>query len=129
MNTSFEDLTDQEQLFLEILFNEETNPFFDPEFAKQEAGYPASVSSQRLMRRLKSVMQEDVQSYLLGKAPLAAKVITNILKDENPSPSMDKLISAASQVLDRAGITKKDKQEIEIKAPEGIIILPPLNNT
>lgn len=125
---TFDELSNQELLFLEILFDESFNPYCDPEIAKQGAGYPDHVSAKTLMRKLKSVMQEDVQGYLLTKAPLAAKVLTDILRDGNPSPAVDKLISAATQILDRSGVTKKDKQEVEIKVPDGILILPALNS-
>jgi hypothetical protein len=125
---TFEDLTEQELLFLELLFDEDLNPWCDPEVARDGAGYPKTVSAKQLMRKLKPLMQEDTQSYLLTKAPLAAKILTDVLKSDNPSPSVDKLISAATQVLDRAGITKKDKQEVEVKVPDGILILPALNS-
>lgn len=129
MQVNFEDLTDQEILFIELLFNEQANPEMDAEFAKREAGYPESVSVQKLLRKLKPALQDDTQNYLLSKAPLAARALTKVLNMDNPSPAADKVLSAAAQILDRAGISKKEKQEVEIKVPEGIVILPALNQT
>lgn len=122
------ELTEQEELFIQLLFDEEINPDNDPEVALELAGYPKGTSYIRLLRDIKSTIQDDVQNYFLAKSAMAAKQLTRIAGGQLQSPFADKLISACTQVLDRAGVTKKDRQELEIKAPEGIVILPPLNS-
>ena len=120
------DLTPQEELFIDALFDTELNPDNDPDIAKQVAGYPASMSAVKVLRTIKGRLQDDVQSYFLSRAPLAARKVTELMKQDNPAPGSEKILAAAVQVLDRAGVTKKDKQEIEVTLPIGVIPLPPI---
>lgn len=120
------DLTPQEELFIDALFDTELNPDNDPDIAKQVAGYPASMSAVRVLRTIKGRLQDDVQSYFLSRAPLAARKVTELMRQDNPAPGSEKILAAAVQVLDRAGVTKKDKQEIEVTLPIGVIPLPPI---
>lgn len=122
------DLTQQEEVFLEALFDESLNPDGCPEKAKMIAGYKKSDSVIKIIRKIKDTYQDDMQNYFLSSSVKAGKKIVNLLEAKNPPPNSDKVLSAAIQILDRAGVTKKDKQEVEVKVPEGIIVLPALND-
>lgn len=124
--TALSGLSEREKAFLDAVFDPVRNPKNDLNKAKTLAGYPEDVSLVSIIRNIKLCLQEDVQSFLLTKAIRASQVLEEIMNDENPLPGSDKVIQAALQILDRAGITKKDKSEINIKAPDGVVILPPL---
>lgn len=121
------ELTDQQNVFLTALFDETVNPDLDPDIAKLIAGYPESQSSITIIRDINERLVSDVYTLLLGRAPLAAKKIIDIIRDPNPMPGSEKVLAAATQILDRAGVIKKDKSELTVKMPDGVIVLPALN--
>jgi len=57
-------------------------------------------------------------------APKAAVAITGIIDDPTELGNRDKL-TAAKDVLDRAGVVKQEK--IEVNTPSGLFILPSKN--
>lgn len=126
--TNKNELTDKQQLFLDTLFNEELNPDMCPKIARDVAGYVDNVSVTSIISGIKASLQDDMQSFFLSNSPAAAKKIISIMSDKNPSPNSDRVLSAASQILDRAGVSKKDKQEVELKLPDGIVILPAIKD-
>jgi hypothetical protein len=121
------ELTEEEELFIDFLYNEQANPSCDPNVAAELAGLPKGISINRLMRKIKAIIQDDTQNYFLARSAFAAKQVVTIAGMSNPHPMADKVLAACGQILDRAGITKKDRAEVELKMPEGVIILPPLD--
>jgi hypothetical protein len=117
-------LSDQDQLFLDCLFNKELNPSFDPQVAWTLAEYPSSDPLQKVIRRLKNEYQQEVQNYFLSITPFAAAKLNELAVGAKPIPNSDKVHKAATEILDRAGVTKKDKQEIEISTVDNILVLP-----
>lgn len=121
-----EDLTEQQQLFLDAMADEINNPTSDVEVAKEFAGYPPTYSSVKLIRELSKALEEDIRFYLLGRSLFAAKKMFELASDPNPLPGSEKILNASKEILDRAGITKKDKIELETTGPIHVIELPSL---
>jgi hypothetical protein len=120
------DLTPQQELFLEALFDEELNPSSDHTLAKEIAGYPPTTSVRSIMTAIKTSLQDDVQNYFLLNSPRAAKEIVNIMTNDNPIPGSEKVLAAAVQILDRGGVTKPEKQQVEVQHSIGVVLLPAL---
>lgn len=129
VTTNNNDLTEQEQQFLDCLFDEELNPDMDPAIAKRAAGYAKRVPIVKIISGLQGKLQDDIQSYFLSKAPLAARKVVGMLENDNPIPGSERILQAAREVLDRGGVTKKEKAQVEIKMPIGVIPLPALRET
>ena len=121
------DLSDIDRLFLNCLFNADVNPTFDPEVARQLAGY-TDESLQSIIRRLKAEYQNEVQNYFLSLSSFAAGKLKELSSGSIVSVNADKVHKAATEILDRAGISKKDKQEIEFTSTDGVLILPALQS-
>ena len=121
-------LSDQDQLFLDCLFNPEVNPTYDPSVARHLAGF-TDEPLQSIIRRLKAEYQGEVQNYFLSLTPFAANKLKELSTGERAIPNADKIHKAAAEILDRAGVSKKEKQEIEFTTQEGVLILPSLNRS
>lgn len=121
------ELNYQDELFLEYLFDIEQNPAGNPEVAKQLAGFPEDETVAKILRRIKGEYQEEMQNYFLSISPKAATMLFDIAVGKRPVHNAQHVITACKDILDRAGVTKKDRQEIELTLPEGVIILPELN--
>lgn len=123
------DLSQRDEIFLNCLFDAENNPESCLERAREMAGFDKDESVAIILRRIKGDYQNEVQNYFLSMAPAAAKKLQEIAEGSVPILDKDKVTKACIEILDRAGVSKKEKQELEITAPEGVVILPPLNNT
>lgn len=123
------DLNYQDEMFLFYLFDSEVNPDASPEVAKELAGFGKDEPLSKILRRVKADYQNEVQNYFLSLSTYAAAKLYEIAKSETTIYNSEKAMKACLEILDRAGITKKDKQEIEIIMPEGIVILPELNQS
>ena len=124
---NYESLTEQERIFIDALYDPEINPFHDPDIAKKVAGYDSNVSCVSIMRKVKEQVKDDTHNYFVSRSPYAAKLIHDIASSKINVPGQDKLLNAAVQILDRAGIVKKEKQQLEVKASDGIVIIPAIN--
>lgn len=124
--TALSDIQRQE-LFIQTLFDEENNPTQSFEVAKQVAGYPESESITTILGRIKGELQDSMQDYMLSRAPIAINKLLAIIEGKEHIVNSDKVLAACKEILDRAGVSKKDKQEIEVTMPEGVIVLPALN--
>lgn len=120
-------LSPQQEAFLEALFDEENNPGMDPYVAKAAAGYADSTPVRTIMAAIKSTLQDDMQNYFLMHSPRAAKEIINIATDQNPIPGSEKVLAAAVQILDRAGVTKPEKQPAVVQHALGVVLLPAID--
>lgn len=117
------ELTEQEQKFIDALYGEAEG---DPETAKVLAGYPKGTSLRTIVSRLSDDVVREVQSFIAINAWKAHKALSRVI--DNPSGlGSANLVAAANSVLDRAGITKKDKIELPLDTPMAILILPPKN--
>jgi hypothetical protein len=57
-------------------------------------------------------------------SPKAVKKVLDVLDNPHKQGAKTQL-DAAQSILDRAGIAKRERLEVEVKAPSGLVFLPP----
>ena len=106
------ELTEKQKLFLSALFGEANG---EPRTAAEIAGY-APTSYPKVVQGLKDQIIERAK---------AAISMANAIDDDGSIPGANIRMEAAKQVLDRVGLVKKEKIDINAKVAHGIFILPP----
>ena len=112
-------LTEKQQKFLDVLFDEAGGNVV---MAKQLAGYSSNNSTTEIIRSLKEEIMEITQLYMARNAPVAAMSLVSGMVDPTELGMKEKL-SASKDLLDRIGLAKTDK--IQVEAPNGLMVLPP----
>lgn len=118
---SKKELTEQQKKFLDVLFTEAGG---DLVLAKRLAGYSDNYSTSDLRKSLKDDILEATRDYLSITAAKAAVSIGHALTDPTELGLKEKL-SAAKDILDRVGLVKTEK--IQVETSNGIMILPAKN--
>lgn len=113
------ELTNQQKIFLEVLFSEGVDG--DVVEAKRLAGYSDNYATSLLIKSVEEEILEATRGYLSRLGPLAAYSMGKVLRNPTELGVQNK-IKAATDILDRIGITKTEKIDI---AGSGIFILPP----
>jgi|TARA_R110000787_G_scaffold93546_1_gene195837 hypothetical protein len=114
-------LTVNQQKFLDVLFEEAGG---DPVAAIKLAGYSPGTTTSVIVSSLKEEILKSTHEYMARSAPQAAVALISALSDPTQLGIRDKM-SAAREVLDRIGIVKTEKMQVE--ATGGVILLPPKN--
>ena len=114
------ELTEKQKTFLSVLFGEANG---DPSTAAELAGY-APTSDPKVVQGLKDQIIERAETVLAAHSPKAALSIANAIDDDGSIPGASIRMEAAKQILDRVGVIKKDKIDINAKVEHGIFILP-----
>ena len=112
------ELTDQHKKFLEVLFTEAHG---DITTAKNLAGFSRGYSTRLLTNYLKEEIIEATQLYIAMAAPKAAVAMINAIDDPTELGLKEKM-SAAKDLLDRAGLVKTEK--VQVESTGGIMVLP-----
>jgi len=112
-------LSEKQQTFLSVLFEEASGDIIT---AKKLAGYSDSTNTSEIVKGLKEEILEATQMYMASNAPKAAMAMVGGLFDPTELGIRDKL-SAAKELLDRTGIVKTDKVQVEAKG--GVMLMPP----
>lgn len=112
-------LTDKQQKFLDVLPTVQGDIH---EAAKQAGYHPTSVSS--VVRSLRSEMLEAAETILASGATRAASQLVRVLESDAPIPQANARMQAAQTILDRVGLGKKDKLDVNIEGTGGLFILP-----
>lgn len=110
-------LTDQQKLFLEVLFDEANG---DVVLAKKLASYSPTYPTSAIIKTLENEIIEATKSYLSRSGPKAAIGVVSVLDNPTNLGNKDKL-AAAKDILDRIGVSKTEKIDI---TSNGIFILP-----
>jgi|TARA_R110000868_G_scaffold341224_1_gene602055 hypothetical protein len=113
------ELTEKQQKFLSVLFDEAGG---DSGIAKKLAGYAPTYSTRDVVNSLKDEILDATQSYMASNAPKAAMAIVGGLYEPTELGIRDKL-SAAKELLDRTGLVKTEKLQVEAKG--GVMLMPP----
>ena len=113
-------LTEKQKIFLSALFGEANG---EPRAAAEIAGY-APTSYPKVVQGLKDQIIERAETVLAAHSPKAALSIANAIDDDGSIPGASIRMEAAKQILDRVGIIKKEKIDINAKIAHGIFILP-----
>ena len=78
----------------------------------------------KVVKALKTEIIEQAENILAAHSPKAVMSITEALNADGTIPQANIRMEAAKQILDRVGIAKKEKIDIEAKIQHGIFILP-----
>jgi uncharacterized protein (UPF0371 family) len=113
--------TDKQLMFLEALMSEECRGNIRK--AMNVAGYAESTSSTVVVSALRDEITDKASMMLAMNAPKAAWGMVDVLDDPSAMGARN-AIAAASQILDRTGLIKKE--QVEVKNTGGaMFILPP----
>ena len=115
-------LTDKQQTFLDALFGEAQG---DPKIAGEIAGY---ADYHQPLKSLKDEIIDRAEKLLAAFAPRASMGMINALQEDGSTPGASIRMEAAKQILDRVGLAKREKVDINAKVAHGIFILPPKDN-
>jgi hypothetical protein len=120
-------LTEQQQIFLDLLY-EDGLPVDLMKSAKEafvKAGFTGKdrAAVYRLVRKLKKEIIERNIEYMVLHSAECINALQDLVRTPT-KPGAKYIISAANSILDRGGFGKKESQELEIKAHQGIVVLP-----
>ena len=121
LKTPKKSLTDSQEKFLDALFGEAKG---NPKKAGEVAGY-SEQSYPKVLRNLKSEIVSRAETYLATHSAKAATKMVDMLDEDGTTPQASIRMEAAKQILDRIGIAKKEKLDVNVKALHGLFILPP----
>ena len=113
------ELTTKQQSFLDYLV--ETGG--DPKQAAELAGY-APNSYWQVVKALKHEIVEMASNILAHSAPKAAMKLVHVLDSDQPMPQASIKLQAAQTILDRVGLAKADRLDVNHKVEGGIFLLP-----
>lgn len=112
--------TEMQEAFLEALCGEARGNIRE---AMNMAGYSSNTRINEVVGPLRDEIVNRASDLLAMNAPRATFSMIDVLHDPGAMGARN-AVAAATQILDRAGLVKKE--QVEIKGPEGgIFILPP----
>ena len=111
-------LTEKQESFLGHLV--ETQGDFKK--SAELAGY--SGNHYQVLQSLKEEVVDLASNVLAREAPLAAFKIIEVMRSDKPIPQANYKLQAAQSILDRVGVSKTDRLEVNHNAGGGIFILP-----
>jgi phage terminase small subunit len=112
------ELTERQSKFLAVLMDEAGG---DISTAKLMAGYSANTTNTEVTNSLKEEIIDVTHSYLARNVPKAAMAMVGALYDPTELGIRDKM-SAAKELLDRTGLVKTEKVQVEAKG--GVMLMP-----
>ena len=113
------ELTTRQQSFLDHLVS--CNG--DTKRAADLAGY-AEGSYTSVVKALKTEIIELAENILAQNAPKASLKLVEVMDSTTPIPQANIRLQAAQTVLDRVGISKTDKLDVNLQNTNGLFILP-----
>ena len=116
--TKKRNLTTKQQAFLDNIIATEG----DFKKSAELAGY--SGNHYQVLKSLKEEVVDLASDVLAREAPQAAFKIIEVLKSDKPIPQANYKLQAAQTVLDRVGVAKTDRIQVDHNATGGIFILP-----
>jgi glycerate-2-kinase len=111
-------LTEKQEAFLNHLV--ETGGDFKK--SAELAGY--SGNHYQILKSLKNEVVDLASDVLAREAPTAAFKLIEVMKSDKPVPQANNKLQAAQTILDRAGVVKTDKLDVNHNVSGGIFILP-----
>jgi len=112
-------LTEKQQKFLNCLIS--TNG--DPKQAAELAGYSKG-SHYQVVKALKDEIIDFATDVLANSAPEASFKLVEIMNTNAPMPQIGSKLQAAQAILDRVGVVKKERLDINHNVEGGVFILP-----
>lgn len=114
------ELTPMQTAFLDALFGEARGNIKE---AKKLAGYSPNISEKSLVESLQDEIIAVARLQLAHAAPRAAIAMSDMLDDPVSLGAKEKM-RAAEQILDRVGVSKTEKIELDGSAFH-VVVLPP----
>ena len=114
------ELTTQQKAFINVLFGEAQG---NPKKAGELAGYAPS-SYPNIIKALKDEIIERAEYSLALHSAKAVKGLVDALDEDGKTPGVNIRMEAAKQILDRVGLVKKEKIDINAQVAHGIFVLP-----
>ena len=111
-------LTEKQQQFLNHLV--ETGGDFKK--SAELAGY--SGNHYQVLRSLREEVVDLASDVLAREAPSAAFKLIEVMNSDKPIPQANNKLQAAQTILDRVGVSKTDRLEVNHHAAGGIFIIP-----
>ena len=90
------------------------------------AGY--SGNHYQVVKSLKNEIIDLATDVLAHSAPEAAFKLVDIMQTDRPIPQIANKLQAAQTILDRVGVTKKERLEVNHNTSGGVFILPAKND-
>ena len=90
--------------------------------AAELAGYAGN--HHQVLKSLKEEVIEIASDVLARSAPSAAFKLMEVLNSDRPVPQANVKLQAAQTILDRVGLGKQDRMEVNHNVGGGIFILP-----
>ena len=112
------ELTDKQQKFLDVLFEEAQGNFVE---AKKLSGYSDNYSTTSIVEGLQDEIIEKTKKFLATQGAKAAWAMVSVMDDPTALGNKEKM-AAAKDIMDRAG--HKAGEKIEVKAESPLFILP-----
>ena len=112
-------LSEKQQSFLDNLLNTGG----DPKKAAELAGY-AEGSYPQVMKTLREEMIDLASHILAQSAPKAAIKLVYVMDSDEPIPQANIRLQAAQTILDRIGLGKANRVNVNHTTDGGIFILP-----
>ena len=113
-------LTDQQQLFLEALRDPDNKG--NLKLCMSLAGYASTTPTSYVVKSLTREIIEVANELIAANTAKAAMAIVDVL--DKPTLASRQTVSAAKEILDRAGVNKKEGGDLKLTVGDGIIILP-----
>ena len=111
-------LTEKQQSFLDYLI--ETNG--NPKEAAEVAGY--SGNHYQIIQTLREEIVDLASDVLARSAPQAAFKLIEVMNSDKSMPQINTKLQAAQTILDRVGVSKRERLDINHNVNGGIFILP-----
>ena len=113
------ELTVKQQTFLDHLIDTGG----DPKKAAKLAGYSENGHWQ-VVQALKNEIIELASNILAQSAPKAAMKLVDVMESDDPIPQANIRLQAAQTILDRTGLGKQERMDVNHKVEGGLFILP-----
>jgi len=94
----------------------------DPKKAAELAGY--SGNHWQVVKSLKNEIIDLASNILAESAPQAALKLVEVMNSNQPVPQANVRLQAAQTILDRIGLGKTDRLDVNHKVQGGVFILP-----
>ena len=95
----------------------------DPKKAAELAGYAANGHWQ-VVKALKTEIIELASNILAQSAPQAAMKLVEVMHSDQPIPQANMRLQAAQTILDRTGLGKQERLDVNNIMNGGLFILP-----
>ena len=121
VKTGGRNYTSKQQAFLDALYENSTG---DINQAMVSAGYQEGAGSTAIVKSLKNEILEIANMILTRNAPKAANKLVDIMESDAPVPQANQKLNAAQSLLDRVGLVKENKLQIDHNVTGGIFVMP-----